>query len=803
MPLAYPQWQHIGIISVTNPPSVAFPTPITIYWQQGMRTDFADLRFSDVYGNKLTYWIDDAQTTTGVSCKVHVNVPVGCTLLYVYFGNAAASSESTIGAAFNLGDDFDRANNASVGNGWTSETDTGGTLSIDTNQLKVVANANTYCHVRQAFPSLENFVAVARMKVSSNGSASWLPALRAYWGNINNVAVGEGWSTTEKYGAQRVMNGSETLTYAAAAPPAFGTYFYVKLTFTATLQIFSYSTDGVSWTDIVNEARSGYFSGAPAYILLGKGLGMTGYTANYENNSYGTPGSSTTHYFDYVYVKPYLATEPSLSLIRTGVNPAYYQYYVACKRAALPYTTGAGTIIVDPIDTLGLSYGPGAYGPDTLSEAPTAPGLSLGALEQMGDIYTSSQALINEYPVTSIKVWKSIYDSVWQVEIEMEGNHTLDEQKCVVITMPDHTNTDQVVFVGVLPTQSNSYDDADDKTTFSGYDFAYYLTRQYVPGYELVAPAYQDPSDTISNFLGGTWWLHNTNIEPYRLLDYHSYDPNELVWGDISRMFKWAPKTTKRTAIRDLEDYTNYIFEARWREVYTGVWQPCAYWVHATQLDSPTDGLDLPAQHVVTSPDPYLLGPVVKESRGEEIYNKVTVQGFDVDGVLHSYTKELATVTSGDERPVEYLEEDDGYDTDFKCQLRAQQLFNYYIMKPIVYTAHFHSRPDLRLWQKIKFSGYDKIPDSDMRITKISYTLTPDSGLVTVDVELVLDAMLSFTNALKRSATPLWSRETNALIQASLDVQPTTEVGTITSISGNEATVTTERGTEIKARIVR
>lgn len=85
---------------------------VSVSYVAGMNSDFSDLRFKDSSGNILSYWIESYTAST--SAQVWVKVPSiaasGTTTIYMYYGNAAASSASNESDVF---DYVDRGNQAS------------------------------------------------------------------------------------------------------------------------------------------------------------------------------------------------------------------------------------------------------------------------------------------------------------------------------------------------------------------------------------------------------------------------------------------------------------------------------------------------------------------------------------------------------------------------------------------------------------------------------------------------------------------------------------------------------------------
>ena len=115
--------------------------PPVMYFNSKSKADFSDLIFTRNDGTTaLDYYlsVDEGYVASSyVIVYVEFNTitaPPTTNTFWVYYGNPAATSVSNIGNTFIFGDDFNRANNAAVDNGWT-ESETGGTCAISSNTL--------------------------------------------------------------------------------------------------------------------------------------------------------------------------------------------------------------------------------------------------------------------------------------------------------------------------------------------------------------------------------------------------------------------------------------------------------------------------------------------------------------------------------------------------------------------------------------------------------------------------------------------------------------------------------------------
>jgi len=298
----------------------------------------------------------------------------------------------------------------------------------------------------------------------------------------------------------------------------------------------------------------------------------------------------------------------------------------------------------------------------------------------------------------------------------------------------------------------------------------------------------------ITGLLGGDDWMTETGIAPYSIQPVSE-------WGDTlnRKVFDFDRTTSRIQAIQRICDYCRYVFIVKWRDIGGGILNPCAYFCNEDDIDT---YLDLPDPVTFTKPDPYVDDKITWDVKGDEKYNRVTVYGRESDGTSISYTDETADVTNGDEIPVEFVESAGAFTTAAQVQARAEELLTYFSTAQKTYTITLNQRTDLEILQKVKFSGWTEIPDSWMRIISISYTIDDATATKRVQVQVTSETKLSQIRRMYRGMNPDPLSEADALFDAKAAAMPGNDVGTITAIDGNEATILLEDGRTVTARIV-
>jgi hypothetical protein len=163
-----PAWSCRKAITVTELSGAAltdYQVKIDLSHEPAMQGDFSDLRFISAADNLLDYWIeskiDDSSATVWV--KVDDIAASADTIIYMYYGNATASSVSDGDATFEFFDDFedgDISDWSQYRNGEVTITDDGGNYVL----LKTANNDphGGYCTFNNG--SLSDFEAVFRTK---------------------------------------------------------------------------------------------------------------------------------------------------------------------------------------------------------------------------------------------------------------------------------------------------------------------------------------------------------------------------------------------------------------------------------------------------------------------------------------------------------------------------------------------------------------------------------------------------------------------------------------------------------------
>lgn len=222
------------------------------------------------------------------------------------------------------------------------------------------------------------------------------------------------------------------------------------------------------------------------------------------------------------------------------------------------------------------------------------------------------------------------------------------------------------------------------------------------------------------------------------------------------------------------------------------VFTPAAYLLREDELDSLNDGLDLPNPRAFTNPDDSIMDKVKIGENSSLKYNRVIVGGHDAAGVWFWVTRETPAVTAKQEKPREHSEKPDQCTTVALTEQYADNLLAYYQNEPAAHQMKIAQGLDLQLYQKVRFIGYEKIPDVWYRIVDITYHCDWLDDYAEISV---LPATQMFAQKrLYRALFPTSTSNTEAIVNSIVTQQPGILVGTVQSVSNGSAVVSVESG---------
>lgn len=477
---------------------------------------------------------------------------------------------------------------------------------------------------------------------------------------------------------------------------------------------------------------------------------------------------------------------------------------VVIIRYPIPKTAGIGAVVdyidLQEITSLGTLYKLLTYldslsfeGAGSVDAIPALSYADIASIAGSGVFGVPSTYIFIDMDNLSAVGWnvsKTIQDPLWKLSTPLTGTDVPTPFRHLRVIAPDHNDVDRTVFIGFLPQARTNLSGAGNFTSLSGFDYAWYLTSQYIAEAQRITDEDTDPSVTITAILGGADWAKTTGIEPYNM-------KTVTDWATIKKSYIFDPNASKWKCIQEICEHTNHIFVVKWVDTGTD-FHPVAYFVHEDDIDTE---LDLPALVTITAPDAEFVS-ASKESQQVDKINRVVVKGANkITGVWYDSVVESAEVTAGEEIPIEYRYESTDLDTQAKADARATTLYNFYNTDSDTYTINFKQRMDLELYQRIQFSGYADIATGVMRVISIRYGRKAADS----DVEVVVapDQNLSNLRALSRLLGDDFMNTQDRIKEQFFIDLTKIAVGTVQSIDGAEAVVALERdGGLVKGRVL-
>ncbi len=310
--MVWDAWPSTMVAEVSNPPSVDnFALKVTVTYQTGMRSDFADLRFSkDGSALSHTIWAYSA----GVSAEVWVKVPSGTTGFTLHYGVADATDASDPDNTFLLCDRFDGSIATRWAHKYAGESDSEAIINAS-DELEIRPPTNKSPGSMRGLESIATFskgiVVEYNDKLAGN---TFYPGITIGTGNIvdfngastrwDQCAHETGYSvvtTNTRYlndgiYLQRNLSGGAGVIQVGGPGYALVDTFSIKRFIWAANNYLAFENSG---TVVVSGTDSTWQSLTGSKLVVYQGW-------------YG--GNGGTRVMDWIRVRPYAATEPTVTL---------------------------------------------------------------------------------------------------------------------------------------------------------------------------------------------------------------------------------------------------------------------------------------------------------------------------------------------------------------------------------------------------------------------------------------------------------------------------------------------------------
>lgn len=307
------------------------------------------------------------------------------------------------------------------------------------------------------------------------------------------------------------------------------------------------------------------------------------------------------------------------------------------------------------------------------------------------------------------------------------------------------------------------------------------------------------------------------------------------VQGPQQKTFQWDANQTRQGCIDEMAEYCHYLPWVR-MERYLDQWVPCAYWIFEDDVDKE---IVFPLYDDTLSPaDPYaetskilvyndrehhpnrieyyheydpetqvdvtksvkvgclnrvdMLAPVDYTNDLRESVNSVHVAGVYVPTGTwyHGYWQSDA-VADGREIPREYyVESTDCYGTTDAertawCTNKAKELYDFFNSDNATYSVSFYDTPCFEDLQRVRFTGFPKIPDKWMRIVTVEHRVEEQHQITAI--QFMNDQKWSNRKKIARLLGNQFAQMQSVLEDDFFVDLTKISVGTVQSISGTGA----------------
>jgi len=253
-------WSRWAPVTINNPGSglTDFQVKVDVAYDADMQPDFDDIRFRDSDDStSLSHWRESYTASTSATFWVKVpSIPSGNKTIYMYYGNATASSASDGDATFVFFDDFD---NASLGADWTF-SQVGGAIGFYAESGTVIRLTGT--DTGDLWDSSDKFLFLS---VSGNYDNVLIESYTPAWGGAHGMwskmggvqlrqSVDAGsknrimspvFSAVGATNSYRLTTGESTDEQTTTTSPK-----YNRVNRTGGTSRAWYSTDGITWTEL-------------------------------------------------------------------------------------------------------------------------------------------------------------------------------------------------------------------------------------------------------------------------------------------------------------------------------------------------------------------------------------------------------------------------------------------------------------------------------------------------------------------------------------------------------------------------
>jgi len=612
---------------------------LSIPYRPGMTADGRDLRFYDLAGNKLSYYLE---TTTSTEFSVWVKLPKDHDKILFFFGNGLAASESSASDVFDIWDDFE---GSTLGPEWTLA---GGVASV-TNSTMILGS------------TVQNSL----IRGSTVFGPGHIVEMRMYHPNQNQTICGF-WSATNQracwLGASGTNYNDHTHTHNGSA---------------------STNTD-----DGINRGGTTFHKYGITYELGSVGFFVDD---NYRRTmTVTTPSESIPISFYSTTNKGDLVVD--WVRVRKITNISGTLGKLTRKTGAIYYETTTETSI-EIIPEIQLSHRPQWKTPQIYYEYIKLPSSFMGMVP--GEPTFKERRELGDYAIVSCEVNRSINDAYIQLSTEFQNLTVPPEGSTIKHNAYDSHGNPRLLFHGKIITNSPTHGHYSQTVKMHAADNSINLVTQPVPWvYQVIDTAV----DTVPNWLVRILEPEKSGVYPKTLIDTNKepkqfvFDPKTKKLEAIKELAKYAGCLYQTRLITREMDGTPIIRPEFYFVPPERIDEP----VNGFDLPAP---LELNVDDCKLASDPQVTNESEEKYNSVLVYGVLSENGESVVAQAFSYE----VYTGEQKPKVYIIEDNAITEKGSTAEREAIKWLLYFLSKRVKVTMSFVDRFDFELYQRIRF----------------------------------------------------------------------------------------------------
>ena len=634
-----PGWKYCQEINLSASATGGEQILLSIPYRPGMTADGRDLRFYDLAGNKLSYYLE---TTTSTEFSVWVKLPADHDKIIMVFGNGLATSESSASDVFDLFDDFE---GSTLGSEWTLE---GGTVSV-TNSTLVLGSTERNSLIRGSSTFGPGHILEMRMYhpnqnqticgfwSASNQRAGWLGAMGTNYNDHTQTYNGSNYTNTD----DGINRGGTTFYKYGISYEAGSVRFFVDDNYRRTM----------TETTPSGSIPISFYSTANKGDLV----------------------------VDWVRVRKITSITGTLGKLTRKTGAVYYE-------------TTTETVI-EIIPPLQISHRPQWKTPQIYYEYIKTPSSFIGMVP--GEPTFKERRELGDYAIVSCEVNRSINDAYMQLSTEFQNLTVPPEGSTIKHNAYDSHGNPHLLFHGKILTNSPTHGHYSQTVKMQAADNTINLVTQPVPwNYQVI----DTEVDTVPTWITRLLEPEKTGVYPNTLIDTNK-EPKQFVFDPKTKKLEAIKKIAEyagcmyhtRLVTREIDGHT-----VTRPEFYFVPPERIDEPVNGFDLPAP---LELNVDDCKLASDPQVTNESEEKYNSVLVYGVLSENGESVVAQAFSYE----VYTGEQKPKVYIIEDNAITEKGSTAEREAIKWLLYFLAKRVKVSMSFVDRFDLELYQRIRF----------------------------------------------------------------------------------------------------